>query len=110
MGSPTQNFYVDAFARQGYEDDVRAVQRLWLDGKRDEAAERVPEEIGFRTNLLGTPAMIKERLRVYRDCGVTTLRAGVTAIDDASNRDELDARLATLAQLVELVDEVNGED
>ena len=28
MGSATTNFYNDAFARQGYGDDVRAVQRL----------------------------------------------------------------------------------
>ena len=99
MGSRDQNFYVDAFARQGYEDDVRAVQSLWLDGKRDEAAERVPEEIGIRTNLLGTPDMIKERLRLYRDCGVTTLRCGLPA----------DRDLDTLAQLLDLVDEVNQE-
>ena len=99
MGSPTQNFYVDAFARQGYEDDVKAVQRLWLDGKREEAAERVPEEIGFKTNLLGTPDMIKERLRAYRDCGVTTLRVGLPAERD----------LDSLAQLLDLVREVDSE-
>ena len=99
MGSREHNFYVDAFARQGYEDDVRAVQSLWLDGKRDEAAERVPEEIGWRTNLLGTPEQIKERLRLYRDCGVTTLRCGLPA----------DRDLDTLAQLLDLVREVNEE-
>ena len=99
MGSPTQNFYVEAFARQGYEDDVRAVQQLWLDGKREQAADRVPEDIGWKTNLLGTPDMIKERLRLYRDCGVTTLRAGL-----AQERD-----LDTLAQLLDLVNEVNAE-
>ena len=98
MGSETQNFYVDAFARQGYEDDVKAVQRLWLDGKRDEAAARVPVEIGQRTNLLGTPEMIKERLRLYRDCGVTTLRCGTPERD-----------LDTLAQVIDLVDDVNRE-
>lgn len=99
MGSATHNFYVDAFARQGYDDDVRAVQRLWLEGRREEAAARVPEEIGFKTNLLGTPEMIKERLRLYRDAGVTTLRCGLSRERD----------LDTLAQLLDLVAEVNGE-
>ena len=99
MGSKEHNFYVDAFARQGYEDDVKAVQQLWLDGKRDEAAARVPLEIGEKTNLLGTPEMIKARLRLYRDCGVTTLRAGLPRERD----------LDTLAQLLDLVREVNGE-
>ena len=99
MGSREKNFYVDAFARQGYEDDVKAVQQLWLDGKREEAAARVPIEIGEKTNLLGTPEMIKARLRLYRDCGVTTLRAGLPAERD----------LDTLAQLLDLVREVNEE-
>jgi alkanesulfonate monooxygenase SsuD/methylene tetrahydromethanopterin reductase-like flavin-dependent oxidoreductase (luciferase family) len=99
MGSREKNFYVDAFARQGYEDDVRAVQQLWLDGKREEAAARVPVEIGEKTNLLGTPDMIKARLRLYRDCGVTTLRCGLPAERD----------LDTLAQLLDLVREVNAE-
>ena len=108
MGSETQNFYVDAFARQGYEDDVKAVQRLWRDGKRDDAAARVPVEIGEKTNLLGTPDMIKARLRLYRDCGVTTLRCGVTDVA-AANEENLAAKLDTLAQLIDLVDEVNRE-
>src|ERR1700722_1917177 len=72
MGSATQNFYNAAFRRQGYADDVAAVQRLWLDGKRDEAGARVPRDLGFRTNLLGPPALIRERLRLYRGAGVTT--------------------------------------
>jgi alkanesulfonate monooxygenase SsuD/methylene tetrahydromethanopterin reductase-like flavin-dependent oxidoreductase (luciferase family) len=99
MGSREKNFYVDAFARQGYEDDVRAVQQLWLDGKREEAAARVPIDIGRKTNLLGTPDQIKERLRLYRDCGVTTLRCGLPKERD----------LDTLAQLLDLVREVNEE-
>jgi alkanesulfonate monooxygenase SsuD/methylene tetrahydromethanopterin reductase-like flavin-dependent oxidoreductase (luciferase family) len=99
MGSREHNFYVDAFARQGYEDDVRAVQQLWLDGKREEAAARVPREIGEKTNLLGTPEMIKARLRLYRDCGVRTLRVGLPQERD----------LDTLAQLLDLVREVNEE-
>jgi F420-dependent oxidoreductase-like protein len=102
MGSRNQNFYKDAFERQGFADDARAVQALWLDGKRDEAAERVPVEIALRTNLIGTKDMVLERLRVYRDAGVTTLRAGLPGRD-------LDTRLVALAQLVDLVTDVNKE-
>ena len=46
-----------------------------------------------------TPDMIKERLRLYRDCGVTTLRCGLPKERD----------LDTLAQLLDLVREVNEE-
>ena len=38
MGSRDQNFYNAAFTRQGYGEDIRAVQDLWLAGRRDEAA------------------------------------------------------------------------
>jgi alkanesulfonate monooxygenase SsuD/methylene tetrahydromethanopterin reductase-like flavin-dependent oxidoreductase (luciferase family) len=55
MGSATTNFYNDAFERQGYGDDVRAVQRLWLAGDRDAARRRVPTAIGLGTNLIGAP-------------------------------------------------------
>src|SRR5262249_53748048 len=54
MGSATTNFYNNAFERQGYGEDVREVQRLWRDGDRDAARQRVPLEIGLGTNLIGT--------------------------------------------------------
>ncbi len=101
MGSRDQNFYNDALTRLGFGDDVRAVQELWLAGKRDAAAARVPAEIGRATNLLGTPDMIAQRLRLYRAAGVTTLQAKLSG-DHA-------AQLGTLAQLIELVRQVSSE-
>jgi F420-dependent oxidoreductase-like protein len=101
MGSPQQNFYNAAFARQGYADDVRAVQQLWLAGRRAEAADRVPVELGALTNLIGTPFMVADRLRQYRDAGVSTLEAKLDG--------DRTARLDALAQLVELVGAVSGE-
>ena len=74
MGSADHNFYNDAFKRQGYEDDAIAVQQLWLAGKRDEAARRVPNEMITGTNLLGTDEMVKERILAYKNAGITTLR------------------------------------
>jgi F420-dependent oxidoreductase-like protein len=94
MGSRDQNFYNAAFTRQGYGDDVRAVQELWLAGRREEAASRVPTELGLLTNLLGTRAMIAARLQRYREAGVSTIQAKLTG--------SLDERLATLGQLVDI--------
>jgi F420-dependent oxidoreductase-like protein len=102
MGSKDTNFYNAAFARQGFADDVAAVQDLWLAGRREEAAARVPLDIGLKTNLLGTPAMVKERLRLYRRAGITTLQAKL----DGPVQQKVD----TLAQLIDLVHEVNEED
>jgi F420-dependent oxidoreductase-like protein len=101
MGSRKTNFYNAAFARQGFADDVAAVQDLWLAGRREEAADRVPRDIGLKTNLLGTPAMVKDRLRLYRRAGITTLQAKL----DGDLRHKVD----TLAQLIDLVHEVDTE-
>jgi F420-dependent oxidoreductase-like protein len=101
MGSERQNFYNDAFARQGYADDVQAVQELWRSGRRDEARSRVPPELGLLTNLLGTPAMVRDRLVRYQAAGVGTLQAKLAG--------DTSARLDTLAQLIDLVREVNAE-
>jgi alkanesulfonate monooxygenase SsuD/methylene tetrahydromethanopterin reductase-like flavin-dependent oxidoreductase (luciferase family) len=94
MGNRAQNFYNAAFERQGYGEDVRAVQELWLAGRREQAADRVPLDFGRRTNLLGPPELVRRRIALYRAAGVTTLQAKLTG--------SLDERLATLATLLEL--------
>jgi F420-dependent oxidoreductase-like protein len=102
MGSKDTNFYNAAFARQGFADDVAAVQDLWLAGRREEAAERVPLDIGLKTNLLGTAAMVKERIRLYRRAGITTLQAKLDG--------DLQHKIDTLVQLIDLVTEINSGD
>ncbi len=102
MGSRANNFYNNAFARQGFGDDVAEVQRLWAEGDREAAAARVPIEIGLGTNLIGPPDVVRDRLRAYRACGVTTLR--VNPIGSG-----LRECIAGLEVLLDLVDDVNGE-
>ena len=101
MGSATTNFYNNAFARQGFGDDVAAVRQLWLAGDTDAARRRVPTDIGLRTNLIGTDDMIRARLRLYRDAGVTSLRAGLKG-DPTQQLDDL-------AHLLDLVRDINTE-
>ncbi|TVZ06814.1 LLM class flavin-dependent oxidoreductase [Trebonia kvetii] len=103
MGSRGSNFYNNAFARQGFGDDVAEVQRLWAEGDRTAAAARVPIEIGLGTNLIGPPDVVRERLRAYRDCGVTTLRVSLVG-------DDLRERVAALGILVDLVKDANVTD
>jgi F420-dependent oxidoreductase-like protein len=102
MGAPGKNFYNDALGRLGFGDDVRAVQDLWLAGRRDAAAGRVPLQLGALTNLIGTPAMIRDRLRLYRDAGIGTLQAKLPGGSTA-------ARLDALDQLIDLAAEVTAE-
>ena len=77
MGSADTNFYNDAFKRAGYEDDARAIQQLWLNGKREEAARRVPDAMVTEFQVLGPRELIKQRLMKYRDAGITTLKLGL---------------------------------
>ena len=42
MGSPTKNFYKDAYRQRGFEDEALEVQKLLIDGDREKAAQQVP--------------------------------------------------------------------
>ena len=101
MGSPKTNFYNEAYRRGGFEDAAIEVQRLWVEGRREEAAARVPDEMVLETSLLGTEDMVRERIRKYRDAGVDQLR-----IEPAG--DNMSDRLDTLGRAVELVREECG--
>ena len=96
MGSATRNFYNDVFRRAGLEDEAREVQRLWLERRRVEAAAAVPDDLILKSNLIGPPAAVRERIRLCRDAGVTTLRLGPIG-------DTLSERLDQLGQALDLV-------
>jgi F420-dependent oxidoreductase-like protein len=102
MGSPTTNFYNDAFSRIGYADAARTVRDLWLAGKREEAVAAVPDELAIRTSLMGTDAEVTARIRAYRDAGVTDLRL------EPIGRTPKE-RLDTLGRTIDLVRAVNSE-
>jgi F420-dependent oxidoreductase-like protein len=96
MGSATTNFYNEAYRRGGFEEVAREVQQLWLAGRREEAAARVPDEMVMQTCLFGSEAAVAQRIRRYRDVGITTLRLEPLGEDTQ-------ARLDTLGRAVELV-------
>ena len=77
MGSAKTNFYNDAFVRAGFEEPAKEIQELWLNGKREEAAARVPDEMVTEFQVLGPPELVRERLQRYKDSGVTTLKLGL---------------------------------
>ena len=103
MGTRSHNFYNAAWARQGFADEVREIQKLWLDGDRDEAKRRVPLEIATQSNLLGTVDLVTDRLRVYRAAGVDILRV------DVRTEGGMQERLDHLGILLDLVKKVNAE-
>ena len=102
MGSARTNFYNDAYSRQGWADVAARVQRLWVAGQRDEAVACVPDDMVLATTMIGTGSMVRERMRAWRDAGITTLRvypAGATLAE----------RLDTLGRAIDLVHGLNDE-
>ena len=73
MGAKSTNFHKDLFCRMGYEAEAEQIQQLFFEGKRDQAAQVIPDELADSLALIGPKDRIKERLQAWRDSRVTTL-------------------------------------
>lgn len=96
MGSASTNFYNNAYSRQGWADVAAEVRQVWQSGRRDDAAGLVTDDMVLATTLIGTESMVRDRLAVWREVGVTTVRlypAGESVAD----------KLATLGRAIDLV-------
>ena len=102
MGSRAHNFYNQVYQRAGYAEVALQVQDLWLKREREGAVALIPDALVLTTNLIGTREMVRERLRVHRRAGVTTLRV-------APEGETVGERVDVLGQLMDLVNEVNRE-
>ena len=74
MGGRGQNFYNSILQQYGFEKEAAEVQDLYLAGRREEAAARLPDELVEGTSLIGDEGYIRDRLSAYRDQGVTVLQ------------------------------------
>ncbi len=77
MGARGKNFYNDLACRYGFEEAAKKIQDLYLDGKKEEAAAAVPDELADEVALVGPKERIRDRLAPWRECGVTTLICGI---------------------------------
>ena len=73
MGARGKNFYNDVARRYGYDDEAEAIQNLYLDGKKQEAANEVPGELLRAISLIGPRSYVAERMAAFAEAGVTTL-------------------------------------
>jgi F420-dependent oxidoreductase-like protein len=80
MGARGANFYNDLMVRYGYEAEAAEIQDLYLDGKRDEAAAKVPDEFLRLSNLCGPEGFVRERIAAFAEAGVTVLN--ITPVGD----------------------------
>jgi F420-dependent oxidoreductase-like protein len=81
MGARGQNFYNALARRYGYEREAEEIQDLYLDGKKEEAAAKIPAELLEATSLCGSEGYIKDRIAALQDAGVTMLN--VTPIGES---------------------------
>jgi F420-dependent oxidoreductase-like protein len=101
MGSASTNFYNKAYSRQGWAQVAAEVRQRWQAGDRDGAAGLITDDMVLGTTLIGTELMVRDRLHVWRDAGVNTVRL-------YPEGDTLDARLTTLARAIDLVREIGS--
>ena len=95
MGSRKQNFYNNLVQRYGFEDAAREIQDLYLDGKKAEAGEAIPDELIDMVSLCGPPEVVRDRIGAFRDAGVGTLMVTPMAFT-------VDDRIAQLRAIAEL--------
>ena len=101
MGSADTNFYNDAFKRAGYVEDAKAIQSLWLSGKRKEASARVPNAMVTEFQILGTADMVRKRIANYKAAGVTTLKLGLDSAGPLGP-----ARFELLEQIIDITQDL----
>jgi len=91
MGSRKQNFYNQLVRRYGFEDAAVKIQDLYLDGKKEEAAAALPDELIDLITLCGPRDHVRDRLAAFRDAGVGTLTVAPMAFTAAERIEQLRA-------------------
>jgi F420-dependent oxidoreductase-like protein len=76
MGARGKNFYNDYAKRLGYEAEAKAIQDLYLDGKKLEALAAVPDRFVDEIALVGPAGRIRERVAAWKASGVSDLILG----------------------------------
>jgi F420-dependent oxidoreductase-like protein len=95
MGARGRNFYNDLAVRYGYEAEAKKVQDLYLDGRKDEAAAALPDELVRAVSLIGPESYVAERVAAMAEAGVTTL--SLQPLDDSR-----EGRLRTVETMARL--------
>jgi F420-dependent oxidoreductase-like protein len=89
MGARGKNFYNDLAVRYGFEQAAKEIQDLYLDGKKEEAAAKVPAEWLEKTSLVGPASYIAERVAAYKEAGVTVLNVNPVGSDPVKAIDQM---------------------
>ena len=98
MGSKDKNFHKNVVCRYGYQAEADEIQRLYLAGKKREAAAAVPSQLIDEMCLVGSKEHIRDQLAVWKSCKpISTLLLTVNVPDPAMALNTL----RTIAELVQ---------
>lgn len=73
MGSAKRNFHKELMARMGFPDEADQIQKLFFEGKRDEAIAAVPDQFADEISLCGPKERVAEKLKDWENSPVTSL-------------------------------------
>lgn len=73
MGARDKNFYNDLWVDYGFADEAAAVQDLYLDGRKDQAAAQFDDDTIAHMNLVGDESFVRDRIEAFRAADVTIL-------------------------------------
>ncbi|MDT0203182.1 LLM class F420-dependent oxidoreductase [Nocardioides sp. AE5] len=97
MGAAGRNFYHRLACRYGYQEEADEIQRLYLAGRKADAAQAVPEDLVRAVSLIGDEDEVRRQLDEFAAAGVTTLLLTPLAGDPARRLGDV-RRLAQLAR------------
>ena len=81
MGAKGQNFHTKLMARMGFAAEADRIQDLFLEGRRDEAIDAVPDQFADEISLIGTPERIRDRLAAFEESPVTMVNVAPRSAD-----------------------------
>ncbi|MCF8604746.1 LLM class F420-dependent oxidoreductase [Gordonia sp. HY442] len=96
MGARGKNFYNSLVQRYGYVDEAKLIQDLYLDGRKDEAAAAVPDELVRAMSLIGPRSYVQERVAAFRGADVGVILASPAAPTHAERVEDM----RVLAELI----------
>ena len=73
MGHKNKNFHKEMMIRRGFGDAAERIQELYLDKRKDEATDAVPDEFVDQGALVGDRERIQKRFRDWEESGITGL-------------------------------------
>ena len=85
MGAEDTNFHADVYRRMGYTEVVDDVTKLFRSGRKDEAAQIIPDELVDDSAIVGNLDYVKEQIKAWEASGVTMMVVGARSVEQIND-------------------------